>query len=313
MQSSRMLESLNIPSNQLGDPRIAQLVSTLRLFESYSRELASIYRGLFEEGSKSTLEKLLSLVNSLIREAELAPECLLFVCNTAPGRQAPERRAVRAGILTAMLGRRQGAMRRKLVSTVAAALTADIALYRDKLKPQSDEKLPLNHPHLGADILAQNNLEDSLWIESVRNHHEFLDGSGFPSQLTESELKVPARILSIISRFIDYQGSPAEALKVLYLDRGKKIDALLAQQFIKEVGVYPPGSVLILEDNSKVFVWQYSKKSEDFWLLKNPSLSSESPRFSVVDDSPKKRITRTASPEDCPELFQWIADLAAPA
>lgn len=96
----------------------------------------------------------------------------------------------------------------------------------------------------------------------IGNHHERYDGSGYPKGLKGDKIPYLARILGITStyeamtreRFYSSASSPTQALAKMYSWRAKLFDAALVSQFIKALGVYPPGSMVALENEQVALV-----------------------------------------------------------
>ncbi len=90
----------------------------------------------------------------------------------------------------------------------------------------------------------------------IAQHHEFADGSGFPSALMLPRMSLPARIVALVNRYDNLcnAASPAqsitphEALSRLFAQCRSKFDETLLSGFIKMMGIYPPGSVVQLSD-----------------------------------------------------------------
>lgn len=65
------------------------------------------------------------------------------------------------------------------------------------------------HPSIGAAVVAgiKNIGVDLPFL--IAQHHERLDGSGFPSQLTSRSLARPARLLAVVCRYVEFCGMSA--------------------------------------------------------------------------------------------------------
>lgn len=73
------------------------------------------------------------------------------------------------------------------VSLVAAALSHDIgaialrqALGQAASLDEEQRKVVRAHPERGVHMLGELGVHDVLWLEAVRDHHEHVDGSGYP-------------------------------------------------------------------------------------------------------------------------------------
>jgi len=90
----------------------------------------------------------------------------------------------------------------------------------------------------------------------VRNHHELLDGSGYPDGLSGDALHRDVQMLSIIDRYLAYVMPrarrtcfhPTQALREIYLQKSQYSERLTAL-FIKRLGVYPPGTAALLAND----------------------------------------------------------------
>ena len=89
----------------------------------------------------------------------------------------------------------------------------------------------------------------------ARQHHERFDGSGYPYNLKGDEIAPAAQMAAIVDVFDAItadrcyrQGmDQVSALRKIYDWRSSHFNAKLVQQFIRCVGIYPPGTVVRLE------------------------------------------------------------------
>jgi len=95
------------------------------------------------------------------------------------------------------------------------------------------------------------------------NHHERLDGQGYPAGLTESKLSQYDRMISIcdifdaLSAHRVYKKGIAQIRAFAILREMAKaghLDAKLVDQFIKCLGIYPVGSLVRLSSNRLAIV-----------------------------------------------------------
>jgi HD-GYP domain-containing protein (c-di-GMP phosphodiesterase class II) len=93
-------------------------------------------------------------------------------------------------------------------------------------------------------------------------HHERFDGTGYPRGLRGDAIAFPGLIAGIVDAFDTLtapkplgQGlSPANALSMIYKERGKQFHPALVEQFIQCVGVFPVGSVVELNSGEVAIV-----------------------------------------------------------
>lgn len=109
------------------------------------------------------------------------------------------------------------------------------------------------HMVLSHDVLAAAGDMPEEVLQASLNHHERLDGSGFPAGLTGDSIGQFARIAAICDTFDhlvspDEDGKasdPADALRVL-VESPDKFDAAIVNAFVESMGIYPIGSIVEL-------------------------------------------------------------------
>jgi len=95
-------------------------------------------------------------------------------------------------------------------------------------------------------------------IEVIANHHELMDGSGYPQRLRGDAIRMPVRIVTIANVYdnlcnhVDPRQSltPHEALSTMYAHRRAQFDSAVMATMIKSLGVYPPGTIVRLSNEA---------------------------------------------------------------
>jgi HD-GYP domain-containing protein (c-di-GMP phosphodiesterase class II) len=157
-----------------------------------------------------------------------------------------------------------------LTSIVAAALTMNIGMLQlqDTLQLQHEpltdaqREQVQEHPAKGEAYLRARGVDDEVWLHAVLCHHEAIDGTGYGRPEKGGEVPIPAQFISLADVYcarISNRGTrramrPSTALKALFLDQGKKVRSGLASQFIKAVGVFPPGTPVRLQNGEIAIV-----------------------------------------------------------
>ena len=91
-------------------------------------------------------------------------------------------------------------------------------------------------------------------IAMAYQHHERLDGSGYPNGLKGDEISYIAQALAIVDvydalttkRCYRRKIAPTKALELIYERGGTEFNRELVQKFIKCIGIYPVGSLVRL-------------------------------------------------------------------
>jgi HD-GYP domain-containing protein (c-di-GMP phosphodiesterase class II) len=171
------------------------------------------------------------------------------------------RHLIHSALLVELVTNRMGKSPDERQRLIAATLTANVGMLdlQERLMKQdgisSSQRDEINrHPEEGVTMLRLAGVQDELWLELVLQHHERLDGSGYPRGLRGDEITEDARIMAIadiyhakISERMHRAGMlPTDALRQVLLGQGNDIDSGLSEVFIKELGVYPPGAFVRL-------------------------------------------------------------------
>ncbi len=171
------------------------------------------------------------------------------------------RHLIHSALLVELVTNRMGKLPDERQRLIAATLTANVGMLdlQEQLIKQggisSNQREEINrHPEEGVVMLRLAGVQDELWLELVLQHHERLDGSGYPRSLRGDEIQEDARIMAIadiyhamISERMHRAGMlPTDALRQVLLGQGNDIDSGLSEVFIKELGVYPPGAFVRL-------------------------------------------------------------------
>ncbi len=130
--------------------------------------------------------------------------------------------------------------------------------------PLSDEQARVMraHPEQGAARLAHLGVDQPVWLEVVRQHHETADGSGYPQGLKADVLRPESQLLttadrycaSVVERSYRPGKRPGVALQELLVGMGNQIDPRAASRLIREVGIHPPGALVLLASGELAMV-----------------------------------------------------------
>lgn len=181
--------------------------------------------------------------------------------------------SVNTAVLALGLGRSLGMQRDSLQVLGMGTLLHDVGKTRIPLeilnKPgryaPSEYEIMKQHTLRGAEILSQTRGLKEGAIKPALEHHERVDGSGYPCQRKEEELSVFGLIGSVVDiydamtsdRVYHKAMTPHQALQFLY-DLGQKghLAPYLVERFIRCVSVYPVGSCVELNTGEIAIVCQ---------------------------------------------------------
>ena len=107
-----------------------------------------------------------------------------------------------------------------------------------------------------------------LVMDMILNHHERVDGSGYPRGLSGSKISKPAKMMAIVDVYDAMTSDrphqngeePIHALRYLLANK-HQFDAQLVQKFIKCLGVHPVGTIVRLTNDRLALVLEGNKQS----------------------------------------------------
>jgi len=113
-------------------------------------------------------------------------------------------------------------------------------------------ELMKKHTVFGRNLLMSLKKADHSAIDVAFCHHERIDGGGYPRGVKGENIPFFAKVVALAdtydaitsSRCYDQGRSSMDALDIIYKCRGTQFDEELAVEFIKCIGVYPPGSIV---------------------------------------------------------------------
>ena len=132
----------------------------------------------------------------------------------------------------------------------------DRVQYGDAHLSPSEMKQYRDHVALGMAHGRRMGLSEGA-LTVLGQHHEMVDGSGFPGRLNLDRMSTAARIVSLVNRYDNLCNppqaaqalTPHEALSLIFAQTRSKFDVTMLNAFIRMMGVYPPGSVVQLTDD----------------------------------------------------------------
>jgi HD-GYP domain-containing protein (c-di-GMP phosphodiesterase class II) len=174
-----------------------------------------------------------------------------------------------------VLGRQLRLPKKDLRSLAIGALLFDIGKLRlDDAILQADRKLNeremaemQRHVEIGLELVKRSGMQDRDILDFIENHHERLDGSGYPRGLAGDEIPMFGRIAGLVDCYNAITGSrryastrsPAEAITLLYKLKSVHFHTDLIEEFIQAIGVYPVGAMVELTNGEVAIVVAQSR------------------------------------------------------
>ncbi|WP_100642280.1 HD-GYP domain-containing protein [Alteromonas facilis] len=205
-----------------------------------------------------------------------------------------------------------------LMDVGMAKVPKDVYDKKGELSSQ-DWQLVQSHVDIGVELIEQCEEVTDIVIDVIQNHHERMDGSGYPSGKHGQEISTYARMAAIVDcydamiseRTHQTSQTPTQVLRKLLTDTS--LDQALVQQFIKCIGVHPVGSLVKLRSEKLALVSSPGKKDPlspvvmSFYSIRN-NAHSEIKRIdlSKVEDEIVAAVKPSEFKMNLPKFFREV-------
>ncbi|GHT64373.1 hypothetical protein FACS1894110_03890 [Spirochaetia bacterium] len=183
--------------------------------------------------------------------------------------------SVNSAILAALTAQELKLSRPRILPIITGALLHDVGMLRlpreilDKKGGLSEEELQQvkTHPVHTYTILSKELLFPGDVGSIGLQHHERWDGHGYPRRLSGEDIAIGARIISVADAFEAMVSQKSyrnplvgyQAMKNLLSDNNRCFDPDVLKAFIRTMGIYPIGSVILLNNGAWARVVEIQK------------------------------------------------------
>lgn len=240
--------------------------------------LFALYADLMQEWacSRRDVLSLMQVADELLALCAAHADVCLCTAAYLPGPSHALRHSFRTAIVALLLGNALDLGAASARTLVRAALSMNLSLLahhddwaRSTLPLSSAQRCNVqNHPALAADLLAQCTGVDLKWISAVDQHHENLDGSGYPLGLRGMEIGMEARVLRVADAWSAMtqhyleraRKTPWQALQILSGENRGAMDCRVLESLKNLMGAYPPGTCVRLRNREIALVTRWERK-----------------------------------------------------
>ena len=125
-----------------------------------------------------------------------------------------------------------------------------------------------SHPSEGHKMLLEGRGISAVALDVCLHHHEKIDGSGYPERLTDSQISLFAKMGAVcdvydaVTSNRPYKNGwePAESIRKMAEWKGH-FDMAIFQAFVKNVGIYPIGSLVKMKSDRLGVIIEQTEKS----------------------------------------------------
>jgi putative nucleotidyltransferase with HDIG domain len=182
--------------------------------------------------------------------------------------------------------------------------------WRDPSFTAMEDKVHQEHVALGVATGQRMGLSEAI-LQGIAQHHEMVDGSGFPIGVKGDAMSLPARILALVNRYDNLCNSanpnlsltPHEALALIFAQARTRFDGASLNAFVRLMGVYPPGSVVQLVDDRYALVMSVNaaRPLRPQVVVYDPETPKDEALILNLEEVPECGIKRSLKPLHLPQ------------
>ena len=170
----------------------------------------------------------------------------------------------------AILGRQIGLHRDELETLAVGCAMCDVGMTQLPAEmlgqanqlSEGQQRIIRAHPTMGAELVSDSKNVNFEVLGIIENHHERMDGSGYPRGLQGAAIPLLARIAGLVDAYdamiTPRPWAPArtshEAAQELLDAKGSKFQDALVEQFIQAIGLFPTGTLVELNTGEVAIV-----------------------------------------------------------
>ena len=228
--------------------------------------------------------------------------------------------------LSILIARDLGLKRHEIEKIAMGAMLHDIGelkysgemLLKKSRVISADTKAVLKkHPRYGKDTLAAFPAFPHECLDIVMQHHERLNGTGYPSGLKEGGITQYAKIVMVADAYDELCNhpdpmrslTPSEALSILYTKERATLWSDAVVTLIRQLGVYPPGSLVALTNGSMGLVTSVNMEARlrPIIMVYSPDIPKEEAMILDLAEEEDISIKEAIRPRDlAPEIRDYL-------
>ena len=243
----------------------------LRSSESALNELIDSIRS----GNSIDMDSIAGSVDGMVDSMLDNPDALMWIARLREEDIQVYHHGVRVALYLVALGRHLGFPRHELSYLGQIGMLADVGktkiprslLEKPGLLSSAEFALVKEHVNLSLHILNSGPSLPPQVLQGIAQHHERIDGSGYPNQLKGPRISIYGKMAAIADSFAALitprpyakASAPQDALMNLYEWSGTSFHEPLVEQFVQAIGVFPVGSLVELSSGEVAVVLAHNR------------------------------------------------------
>ncbi len=304
--------------------RRARVSEVERSFMKAANVMRNINQNLFAR-PKECLEEVGGLVGEMVAAFLQAPESTLHVMSEKAGGEESYYHGLNTSVLCMMLAKDLGLTPEAGQVLGVAGMLHDLGnvdipdrvLKKREALTHAEQELANMHCEYGVKRGKQIGLAAPV-LKIIGQHHEYADGSGFPRKLKGDQIDPLARVVALVNYYDDLCNpidltralTPHEALSMMFAQRRQKFDPKVLQLLVRRLGVYPPGTIVVLSNDAIGMVTSVNSRSplRPWVLMHDPKVSKEDAPMIDLEQETGINISKALRPVQLPaEVFDYLS------
>jgi HD-GYP domain-containing protein (c-di-GMP phosphodiesterase class II) len=246
--------------------------------EAFTRSQDLLHRVIddIRTGNQLQIEVVNQVMEDLVESMVRNPDAMMWVARLREQDTMTYDHGLSVAINLVAFGRHLGFPKDDLAHLGVMGLMLDVGKMRvprellEKEEALTPEEFTILKQHVrhSMNILSETANIHSAVIEGVSQHHERMDGSGYPNGMAGQRISVYGRMCGIvdtyaaITKYRPYADpvSPHEALQMLSNWSPSLFQLDMVEQFIQSIGVFPVGSLVELSTGEVAVVVTHNKQ-----------------------------------------------------
>ncbi|MBA4108632.1 MAG: metal-dependent phosphohydrolase [Leptothrix sp. (in: Bacteria)] len=295
----------------------SKMASCEREFVSTTRVIKSINQNLFSrpEEVRAQANALVSgIADSMMVEADIAIQLMA----DKVGGEDVYLHSLNVTLLSMMLAKEMKAPMEAIKTLGMGALFHDVGdaeipdriIRKTEALTKNELAVLQQHCAHGVDIGKKLGLPPEALLV-IAQHHERVDGSGYPLKMQAQQLSLLSRIVAVVNAYDELCNpvnpakamTPHEALSTMYAQQRAQFDPLAMTTFVRCMGVYPPGTIVVLSNGSLGMVASVNstRPLKPTILVYDPAVPKDEAILVDLEQESDVVVSRAIRPQQLPQ------------
>ncbi|WP_255507940.1 HD-GYP domain-containing protein [Lysinibacillus sp. BW-2-10] len=247
---------------------VKHITSSFNQLKGLNSSAASL---VLDKQSKAIGELVDDLLNSIMKSDEI----LTVLTDTLIYDEYIYQHSFQVTLYSVAIAREMGYSREELKTIGIGAMLHDVGkmiiptdiLFKPDRLTDEEYEIMKQHARSGFDILRNLHTVSLLVAHCAFQHHERLDGSGYPRGLVEYEIHPYAKIIAVADVFDAVTSNrvyrkkmlPSQGVEIINAGKGTIFDKRVVDAFNRSIIHYPNGSVVLLSDGRRGIIAKQNK------------------------------------------------------